>query len=165
LGGFNLTVGEASMLWKPAIMGIGAAALLSGCAATQQARNVEASGFLGDDYALLREGAEGEALLVYRKPDADWAAYDKIKLDPVTIWVGEGSAFEDFSEPDRQALADAFYGLLSEELAKDYALVDALGPDVLHVQVAMSDAEKSYPVLDTISSVAPSRWCSPRSEG
>jgi hypothetical protein len=101
------------------------------------------------------EGAEGEALLVYRKPDADWAAYDKIKLDPVTIWTGEGSAFEDFSEPDRQTLADTFYSLLSEELAKDYELVDALGPGVLHVQVAMTDAETSYAALDTISSVVP----------
>jgi hypothetical protein len=78
---------------------IATATLLAGCAASQQARNVEESGFLGEDYALLREGEEGEALLTYVDPDAPWRTYEKIKLDPVTIWAGEGSAFEDFSSP------------------------------------------------------------------
>ena len=132
-----------------------AVALLAGCAATQQARDVETSGFLGADYDLLREGQEGEALLVYRNPDADWAAYDKIKLDPVTIWAGEESAFEDFSQPDRQALADSFYSAIHQELAGDYQMVDALGPGVLHVQVALTDAQTSNPTMDTISSIVP----------
>lgn len=101
-----------------------AVALVAGCAATQQARDVQTSGFLGSDYDLLREGEEGEALLVYRNPDADWGAYDKVKLDPVTIWAGEESAFEDFSQLDRQALADSFYSAIHLELATDYQMVD-----------------------------------------
>jgi hypothetical protein len=132
-----------------------AVALIAGCAASQQARDVETSGFLGSDYGLLREGQENEALLVYRNPSANWAAYDKIKLDPVTIWAGEGSGFEDFSQPDRQALADSFYSAIHQELATDYQMVDALGPGVLHVQVALTDAQTSNPTLDTISSIVP----------
>ena len=132
-----------------------AVALIAGCAASQQARDVETSGFLGSDYGLLREGQENEALLVYRNPSANWAAYDKIKLDPVTIWAGEGSGFEDFSQPDRQALADSFYSAIHQELATDYQMVDALGPGVLHVQVALTDAHTSNPTVDTISSVVP----------
>ncbi|MGH6948275.1 MAG: hypothetical protein ACREDZ_13170, partial [Kiloniellales bacterium] len=52
---------------------VAAATLLAGCAASQQARDVKESGFLGDDYALLRPGKEGEALLIYRNPDAPWS--------------------------------------------------------------------------------------------
>jgi hypothetical protein len=140
---------------RDGIVGLCALALLGGCAASQQARDVETSGFLGDDYALLRAGEADEALLVYRNPDAPWSTYDKIKLDPVTIWAGEGSAFEDFSEPDRQTLADTFYTMLVEELSTDFQMVDALGPGVLHVQVAITDAQTSNPTLDTISSVVP----------
>ena len=132
-----------------------AVALIAGCAASQQARDVETSGFLGNDYGLLGEGQENEALLVYRNPSANWAAYDKIKLDPVTIWAGEGSGFEDFSQPDRKALADSFYSAIHQELATDYQMVDALGPGVLHVQVALTDAQTSNPTMDTISSVVP----------
>lgn len=129
--------------------------LLAGCAATQQAREVQTSGFLGADYALLSEGEAGEALLVYSKPGVDWAGYDKIKLDPVTIWTGEGSSFDDFSQPDRQALADNLFSTVHEELAADYEIVDELGPDVLHIQLALTDAQKSNPTMDTISTVVP----------
>ncbi|MDH3664341.1 MAG: DUF3313 family protein, partial [Alphaproteobacteria bacterium] len=80
----------------------GVALLLTGCAQSQQARNVQTSGFLGSDYAKLREGREGEVLLVFSDPGADWSTYDSIKLDPVTIWAGEESAFDDFSAEDQQ---------------------------------------------------------------
>jgi hypothetical protein len=139
-----------------ALAGLTAAALLLvGCAASQQARDVSESGFLGNDYALLREGKEGEALLVYRNPDAAWSSYDKIKLDPVTIWAGEESAFEDFSKPERQELADTLYTMLAEELSQDFQMVDELGPGVLQVQVAITDAQASNPTMDTISTVVP----------
>lgn len=129
--------------------------LMAACAGTQQARDVQTSGFLGSDYELLHQGQEGEALLVYRKPDVDWKAYDKIKLDPVTIWAGEESAFEDFSKPDRQELANTLYTAIHQELEQDYTMVNATGPGVLHLQVALTDAQTSYPTMDTISSIVP----------
>ena len=70
-----------------------AMALLSGCAQTRHARNVEPSGFLGHAYPLLHEGKKGESLLVYRSPKfANLVkTYDKIQLDPITIWRGKKS--------------------------------------------------------------------------
>ena len=52
--------------------------VVTGCAATQEAKSVEKSGFLGD-YSLLREGerstikegVEDQALWIYRNPAAD----------------------------------------------------------------------------------------------
>ena len=65
---------------KRAVVGLVAlTTLLAGCAASQQAREVQESGFLGQDYELLRPGEEGEALLVYRNPEASRTSYDKIK--------------------------------------------------------------------------------------
>jgi Protein of unknown function (DUF3313) len=84
---------------KRAIVTLVTTTLIAGCATSQQAREVQESGFLGQNYELLRPGEEGEALLVYRNPAARWSSYDKIKLDPVAIWAGEGSEFEDFSQP------------------------------------------------------------------
>ena len=134
---------------------IATATLLAGCAASQQAREVQQSGFLGQDYELLRPGEEGEALLVYRNPDARWSSYDKIKLDPVTIWAGEESDFEDFTQPQRQELADTLYTMVAEELSQDFEMVDEPGPGVLQVQVAITDAQASNPTMDTISTVLP----------
>ena len=140
------------MIWKHAATALCAGALLAGCAATERARDVQTSGFLGEDSALLRPGEDEEALLIYRNPNANWAAYDKIKLDPVTIWAGEESAFEDFSAEDRQVLADTFYTMLFETLSQDYQMVNDLGPGVL---TAITDAQASNPTMDTISSVVP----------
>lgn len=137
------------------ITAMGLVALITGCAASQQAREVESSGFLGPDYALLRSGQEGEALLTYRKAGTDWAGFDRIKLEPVTIWSGEASAFADFSAEDQQTLADTFYSAIHTELSQDYAMADELGPGVLRIQVALTEADASNPTMDTISSIVP----------
>jgi hypothetical protein len=129
--------------------------LIEGCAETQQAREVQSSGFLGTDYARLKEGTEGQALLAYTDPNANLGKYDKIRLDPVTIWMSSKSAFEGISAEDRQRLADDLYAALHKELSQDYQLVEELGPGVMRVQVALTDAKGSAPVMDTISTVMP----------
>lgn len=140
---------------RASVVLVAVAMLLAGCAASQQAREVHQSGFLGQDYERLRPGEEGEALLVYRNPEVDWTSYDKIKLDPVTIWAGEESDFEDFTQPQRQELADTLYTMVAEELSQDFQMVDEPGPGVLQVQVAITDAQASNPTMDTISTVVP----------
>lgn len=53
-----------------ALPGAVAVALLCGCGATKQAREVQPSGFLGS-YSSLRKGNGDEPLLVYANPAAD----------------------------------------------------------------------------------------------
>lgn len=127
---------------------------LSGCASTQQARSVEQSGFL-EDYSILKEGKSDETLLVYKNPQADWKKYQKIILDPVTVWVGKDSQLSDVSAEDRQRMADLFWVKLHEALKTDYEIVQSPGPDVLRIQAAITEAETSNPVLDTVSSIVP----------
>jgi hypothetical protein len=132
-----------------------ALALVAGCAPTKQGRDAGASGFLGTDYARLKEGGDGKALLVYSDKSAKWSSYDKVRLDPVTIWTGGETAFEGISAADRQKLADDLYTAIHKELSQDYQLVDQVGPGVMRIQVALTDAEASSPVMDTISTVVP----------
>lgn len=127
---------------------------VSGCASTQQARSVEQSGFLGD-YSILKEGEKDETLLIYKNPQADWKQYQKIILDPVTVWVGKDSQLKDVSAEDRQRMADLFWVKLHETLKADYEIVESPGPDVMRIQAAITEAETSNPVLDTVSSIVP----------
>ncbi|CAI8767727.1 DUF3313 domain-containing protein [Methylococcus capsulatus] len=53
-----------------ALPGAVAVALLCGCSATKQAREVQPSGFLGS-YSSLRKGNGDGPLLVYANPAAD----------------------------------------------------------------------------------------------
>jgi hypothetical protein len=127
---------------------------LSGCAGTQQARSVERSGFL-EDYSVLKEGKSDESLLIYRNPQAEWKKYTKVMLAPVTLWVGKDSQLEGVSPEDRQRMADLFYAKLYEALKTDYEMVKSAGPDVMQIQTAITEAETSNPVLDTVSSIVP----------
>ena len=147
------------------IVGLLAFSLLigaGGCAATQEAKSVEKSGFLGD-YSRLKEGkrgsffsqgAEGEALLIYKNPAADWRKYKKIQLDPVTVWMSQkDSQLKDVSPEDRQRMAALLWSKLNESLRKDYEMTSQPGPDVLHVQVAITEAESSNVVMDMVTSI------------
>ena len=135
---------------------------LSGCAATQEAKSVEKSGFLGD-YSMLREGerstfsqgAENQALLVYKNPAADWKKYKKVQLDPVTVWLGANSKLKEVSAEDRQRLANLLWSNIDEQLRKDYEMTSQSGPDVLRIQAAITEGESSSVVMDTISSIVP----------
>src|SRR5262245_62980215 len=59
----------------------------------------EMSGFL-DDYSLLRKGAPGDVALIYRNPNADWTRYDKVLLEPVTLWRSGRNSLASVPEDD-----------------------------------------------------------------
>ena len=137
--------------------------VVTGCAATQEAKSVEKSGFLGD-YSLLKEGqrstisegAEDQALWVYKNPAADWRKYRKVMLDPVTVWMSQkDSQLKDVSVEDRQRLAALMWSKLDESLRKDYEMTSQVGPDVMRLQVAITEAGSSNAVLDTVTSIVP----------
>jgi len=135
----------------------------TGCASTQEAKSVEKSGFLGD-YSLLKEGqrstisegAEDEALWVYKNPAADWRKYRKVILDPVTVWTsGKDSQLKDVSVEDRQRLSALLWKTFDETLRKDYEMTSQAGPDVMRIQTAITEAGSSNAVLDTVTSIIP----------
>ena len=129
-------------------------AALCACGVTRQAREVRYSGFLGD-YSILQPGPEGGAKLVYQNPDANLGSYSKILLVPVTIWAGEGSDMNDLSPEDRKMVADRLYAVVQERLAKDYTLVAQPEPGTMRIAIALTAADRSYPVMDTISTLVP----------
>ena len=129
-------------------------ATLVACGVTRQAREVKYSGFLGD-YSILEPGPEGGAKLVYQNPNANIGSYTKIMLVPVTIWTGEGSEMNDLSAEDRKLVADRLFSVVHARLAKDYTMVGTPEPGAMRIAIAITTAESSYPVLDTVSTIVP----------
>ena len=135
--------------------------LLAGCAgqsptgeSTVRVESVKKSGFL-EDYSILRKGGEGEASLVYWSQTANFAAYDKVIIDPVTVWLGPNSSLKNVAPKVRQQLANEFHAAIVKELSKDFGVVKELAPGTMRVRVALSDAKESNPTLDTISTYIP----------
>jgi hypothetical protein len=128
------------------------ASLFGGCASSKQARSVEGKGFLVD-YSMLQKGKDDQALLRYQNPKANIAGYTKVMLDPVLIAKPAKATQEQMA--DLQKLATNFYVYLSTELGKDYTMVSTPEPGTLRVQAAITGAEKSNAVSNTLSSVLP----------
>ncbi len=136
------------------VLMIAATFLVSGCARTKQARSVQDSGFLGD-YSMLEKGKKGEALETYRNPDADWPSYSKILLDPVAIWSRAEKRIDSTPQEDLQMLANNFYSLIYKEFSKDYEMVKEPGPRTMRIQIALTDVEKSWAAVNTVTSIIP----------
>ncbi|MBT8363466.1 MAG: DUF3313 domain-containing protein [Deltaproteobacteria bacterium] len=128
--------------------------LMVGCARTKQARTAKQTGFLRD-YSKLQKGETGEEVLYYKNPKAYWAGYDKILLDPVTVWRGEKSKNERIPEEDIQSMIDNFYAILRSELSKDYKIVTGPEQGALRIQVAITKLEESWETLDAVSNILP----------
>jgi hypothetical protein len=131
-----------------------AAGLLAGCTSTYQARKTTTTGFLGN-YSQLKPGKGEEALLVYVNPKADFKKYDKIILDPVSVYATPNSSLAKLSKEDRQRLVNYLDATLREHLKADYTIVTAAGPGVMRVRVAITEAKGAMVAMDTLSTVMP----------
>ena len=137
------------------LVGVCLALGVGGCATTKQAslKSVKESGFLGD-YSKLKPGdaTKGQALLTYVNPDARWSQYKKVMIDPVTYWGDDSSKF---LPPDQHALTTYFRSALETQFGSKFQIVDAPGPGVMKIHVAITDADSAIPVLRTVSLIVP----------
>lgn len=158
-----MTVNQpAGSRWLKPLGGLLAAGLLAGgltgCDTTKQVSETtkDFSGFLGD-YAQLKKGDGNEANYVYIDQSAKWAKYTKIYIKPVELWKSNDpdSSLGKLSKDDQQMLVNFFHTALANGLEKNFSIVDQAGPDVLVLHSAITDAGKSWPVLNLISTVYP----------
>jgi hypothetical protein len=130
---------------------------VSGCeteSTTSFGESVRSSGFMSD-YSMLRRGKEGQAISVFWNDEADFASYNKILIEPVTIWTNPNAELNEVPADERQELANAFSEVLHETLSEDYEIVSAPGPNTIRLRVALTEAVASSPALDTISTYVP----------
>jgi Protein of unknown function (DUF3313) len=121
-----------------------------GCVHRHAAPPAEMSGCL-DDYALLGEGGPDDQALVYRAPDANWAAYDKVLLEPVTLWRSGRKSLEPVPKEDLLRLVSDFQSAVRTGLGEGFRVVDQAGPGVMRIRLAITDARASDPVLDILT--------------
>ena len=112
------------------------------------------SGFLVD-YSQMKQGAKGQANLVYFNPDVKWAKYAKIWIKPIELWISDvvKSPMNKVSPENRQKLIDLFHTTLYNTLSVNYTMVEKGGPDVLIIHAAITDFMRSRPVVGGISAI------------
>lgn len=130
-------------------------ALVAACAPTKQITDVQPLGDFLPQPSLLQPGTGDQAALVYFNPNANWPSYNKLILDPVTIWLGADSALNNIPPERRQKFADALFGELYAAASTRCTMVKEPSPGTAIVRFAIVEAEASNPTLNTISTYVP----------
>lgn len=145
-------------LWRFAVATLAVSSLLTlvACSSTRQARSVTESGFL-TDYSQLQKGKGNQAKRVYVAPGVDWTKYTKIYIQPVELWKSEdtNSPLGELSKENQDMLTSYLYTSLNNELQKSYSIVDKPGPDTLVLRSAITEAKKSGPVRNLMTTLVP----------
>ena len=131
----------------------GLALVLGGCAGSYQARSVDLKQATLVNPDLLQKGTDDQALYRYINPKADFKQYNKVILEPVMI-SKDGELDKD-QLANYQNLANNAFIYMTQALEKNYKLVQAPEPGVMRVQVAITDADSSKPVRNTLSTFVP----------
>ncbi len=127
---------------------------LLGACATHQAKKTDTAGFLGD-YSQLKEGGDDQALLVYLNPQADIKSYTSILMDPIRIYASKEHNMMNVSSEQQRKILNYANAAIRKKLETDYTFVEEPGPDVMRLRIALTEAEGSRVVLDTVSTVIP----------
>src|ERR1700722_11786201 len=104
--------------------------------------SVEASGFLGDYSQLVPDAKNGD-LLLYEKDASALKKYNKFIFNPITIYLLPEARDRGIDPDDLERLAKYFHDAVTDELAKSgrYQIVTEPGPDVLELNVAITNVE------------------------
>jgi hypothetical protein len=124
---------------------------VGGCAQTEQAGKVETSGFLRD-YSLLQRGGEGEALLVYRNPQADFSTYRTVYVEPVIVLLSKQSSVP---QEELDKLGGDLRSKVIWKLKEDFLVVPKLVPGALRVELALTEAVPADVGMDIITTLVP----------
>jgi hypothetical protein len=123
--------------------------------ATKEIREVQpVAGFL-PNASLLQPGGSERAALVYRNPTANFASYNKVMLDPVTIWTAPDSQLNSVPQSQRQAAADRFHADLYNALSKHCQMVTSPSPGTLRLRIALTDATTPNATVNTVATYTP----------
>ncbi len=129
--------------------------LLSGCAASQQARIVHPSGFV-DERVLMCPIEKDLGLLVYEAENVDFYKYKKVIIEPVVAWGRRDefkSGFGKMAQKDIQFLANYLDSSVRREMRNSFTLSNTAASDTMRMRIAITQGKSSHVLTDTVTSV------------
>ena len=85
------------------------------------------------------------------------ASYTNVCIMPIELWASDdpNSPFKDCPQKTKKSLVSFFHTALAETIHKDLRIVREPGPGTIVIHAAITEARKSRPVLNLVSSVYP----------
>lgn len=105
-----------------------------------QAAMAADSGFI-DSPPQLAPDADRAGAMIWNKPGVDPAAYTKIMIEPITIFVSPDSEYKGLSAGDLKVLADGFNETLVKTLGPEITVANQAGPGVVYLRAALTNVK------------------------
>ena len=134
------------------VLGVASSVMLAGCATTNGGTESAAaapvnSGFLSD-YSKLRPVEGKEGVQRYLDRSTNLKPYTKVFVDPVQVFVSNDPEAYKGLQPDvLKRMADSFNTAFVNAVSTGYQVVNAPGPDVLRVRLAITGVQPVSPPL------------------
>lgn len=94
-----------------------------------------------DDMPPLAADPDRAGAMIWQKPGLDRAAYTRVMIEPVTLFVSADSEYQGLDADDLKALADGFRETVTRTLEPDIPVVSQKGPGVLYLRVALTEVK------------------------
>lgn len=120
-------------------------ALITGAGGAHAAQP-QYSGFLGD-YSNLQTAKDREGISVFLDRSRDFKGYTKVMFDPPEVVLTPNPDYKGVQPDALKRMTDAVVGSFRKALEPAYQVVQAPGPDVLRVRIAITNVQPARPDL------------------
>jgi hypothetical protein len=131
---------------------LGTAMGLSACSSdekpAERPSSLQSTSYLGSDQTVAGSWT-------YKSPQANFAKYRRVMIDPVTLYTGPEANFKEIEPADQTKYATAVGDSFSKILRQKYQLVGGAAPDVLRIHVTLIGVEPTVGGVATASRILP----------
>lgn len=94
-----------------------------------------------DNMPQLAKDSERAGAMIWTKTGVDRAAYTKVMIEPITIFISPHSEYQDLDANELKALADGFNETLIKTLEPEVAVLNKAGPGVMYMRAALTNVK------------------------
>lgn len=89
----------------------------------------------------LTQDPDRAGAMIWQKPGVDRAAYTKVMLEPITLFISPDSEYQGVKAEDLKELSDSFSQVLVKTLEPEIPIVSQGGPGVMYVRAALTNVK------------------------
>jgi hypothetical protein len=89
----------------------------------------------------LAKDPERAGAMIWTKPDLNRAAYTRVMIEPITIFISPSSEYQDLDANELKAIADGFSETLTRTLEPEIAVLNTAGPGVVYLRAALTNVK------------------------
>lgn len=94
-----------------------------------------------EDMPPLAQDPDRPGAMIWEKPDMNRAAYTKVMLEPITLFISPESEYKGVKAEDLKELSDSFNQVIVKTLEPDIAVVSQGGPGVMYIRAALTNVK------------------------